>query len=717
MLCFKAQKTYQVTIVFLDHRELKCYFKGDQKCEQLMRTASNFLNLHDKCDYFGLHFIDGEKRKKWIDLTKSVDNQLKTEYKPRSTDVPDSLDQHEANNLEEDQTEPIRVFFCVKYYIPDPCKLRSAHVRYLFYLQLRSDVAKGRLPTQEYAVDLFGYFLQDELGDYDSKVHSPGYASEFEFSPYQPAELEAAAEVKHKRLKGMSQELVEMNFLNKAKWLEMYGVELHPVRGEDNMEYNLGLTPTGICVYKSLMKVNGYFWPRITKLNCKQSKLLLTVIDKSNEETTQVFELETADACKQLWKTCLEHHRFFSAKAVYEQPLKLSTSLATSKNRNSIRSLNQYAAEPQQTELLNSASAPSRASKDGIVRIAAKRQPSKRRITNILQTPDSNSGKDDGMRESKQSPTQSYKSRKRRESTDSRVRSHRRTRSNTSRTSRNLASEVGRKCSDADNHQEQPFRAEGTNQVELKTPSNRTRHRRRRTNSRSSYKETFATDNKSSNEATGEIRENGLSKSGKYHDPSETCHETSLDEMNETNVSEKKRQQIRRRRRSKSPGVVSKPPEEILSHIKYSLVETNGLSETELKEIAFVKIETTAPPFRISPHQRHRRISPHRRKSREFHETKSSVTAMSNGVAQIIKTETCIAREAVKIMPAKANIASLTVTDKTRLVENKYSSNGFSADSGCEGLASKRASNTESNEETISAGYPIAYCKKIASFN
>ena len=28
-----------------------------------MRAANNFLNLHDKCDYFGLHLIDGDKRK------------------------------------------------------------------------------------------------------------------------------------------------------------------------------------------------------------------------------------------------------------------------------------------------------------------------------------------------------------------------------------------------------------------------------------------------------------------------------------------------------------------------------------------------------------------------------------------------------------------------------------------------------------------------------
>lgn len=103
-------------------------------------------------------------------------------------------------------------------------------------------------------------------------------------------------------------------------------------------------------------------------------------------------------------------------------------------------------------------------------------------------------------------------------------------------------------------------------------------------------------------------------KSKSRHDPSETCHETSMDENNE-NDSERKRQ-IRRRKRSKSPGGTNKLPDEIRQHINYNLIEASGMSADQLKEIPFVKVETAAPPFRISPHQkRYKSKSPHRRKS------------------------------------------------------------------------------------------------------
>ena len=112
------------------------------------------------------------------------------------------------------------------------------------------------------------------------------------------------------------------------------------------------------------------------------------------------------------------------------------------------------------------------------------------------------------------------------------------------------------------------------------------------------------------------IQVNNNDAANMYYEPSETCHETSMDENDKENELEHKRQ-VRRRKRSKSPGgsAILRPPEEILQHIKYDLVESNGMSADQLREIPFIKIETSAPAFRISPHQKHRRISPHRRKS------------------------------------------------------------------------------------------------------
>jgi hypothetical protein len=47
------------------------------------------------------------------------------------------------------------------------------------------------------------------------------------------------------------------------------------------MEYFVGLTPTGISVYRNKTKISSYFWPRIYKIDFKDTKFYLTVIDKS----------------------------------------------------------------------------------------------------------------------------------------------------------------------------------------------------------------------------------------------------------------------------------------------------------------------------------------------------------------------------------------------------------------------------------------------------
>ena len=110
---------------------------------------------------------------------------------------------------------------------------------------------------------------------------------------------------------GIVPAMAEMTYLEKVKWLDMYGVDLHPVVGEDNIEYFLCLTPSGIIVLRNRTKVGNYFWPRITKIYFKGKYFMLRVRDKNNDDSTYGFETPSRQACKHLWKCCVEHHAFF----------------------------------------------------------------------------------------------------------------------------------------------------------------------------------------------------------------------------------------------------------------------------------------------------------------------------------------------------------------------------------------------------------------------
>ncbi|KAF3426388.1 hypothetical protein E2986_11863 [Frieseomelitta varia] len=194
-----------------------------------------------------------------------------------------------------------------------------------------------------------------ELGDYDPRRHSVGYVTEFRFLANQTTELENRIVELHKTLVyvlhlhlhclcykisplckgeklsfffhlfgnliGQLPSAAELNYLDKVKWLEMYGVDLHPVLGEDSVEYFLGLTPSGIILLRNKTKVGNYYWPRINKIYYKGRYFMLRVSEKNSEERTHGFETPSKGACRHLWKCCLEHQAFFRLMATGPPPL------------------------------------------------------------------------------------------------------------------------------------------------------------------------------------------------------------------------------------------------------------------------------------------------------------------------------------------------------------------------------------------------------------
>ncbi|GAB6025521.1 hypothetical protein CHUAL_011253 [Chamberlinius hualienensis] len=287
MLCFgEKTKNCHCKIVFLDETELLQEIQSSTLGQDLLDVAFRHLNLLETA-YFGLRFIDKTNQTHWLDSGKKVTQQLKG-------------------------TDPFTFYFGVKFYASDPCKLLEEITRYQFFLQVKQDVLQERLPVPfELATELAAYAVQSELGDYDPRRHQIDYINEFKFITQQTSEFEARVCEHHKNFIGQVPAIAELNYLEKVKWLDMYGVDLHPVLGEDNVEYFLGLTPSGVIVLKNKSKVGYYFWPRITKVYFKGKYFMLRVRDKNNDESTYGFELPSKQACKHLWKCCVEHHSFF----------------------------------------------------------------------------------------------------------------------------------------------------------------------------------------------------------------------------------------------------------------------------------------------------------------------------------------------------------------------------------------------------------------------
>nr|XP_055243529.1 band 4.1-like protein 4A isoform X4 [Gorilla gorilla gorilla] len=295
MGCFCAvPEEFYCEVLLLDESKLTLTtqqqgIKKSTKGSVVLDHVFHHVNLVE-IDYFGLRYCDRSHQTYWLDPAKTL-----AEHKELINTGP-----------------PYTLYFGIKFYAEDPCKLKEEITRYQFFLQVKQDVLQGRLPCPvNIAAQLGAYAIQSELGDYDPYKHTAGYVSEYRFVPDQKEELEEAIERIHKTLMGQVPSEAELNYLRTAKSLEMYGVDLHPVYGENKSEYFLGLTPVGVVVYKNKKQVGKYFWPRITKVHFKETQFELRVLGKDCNETSFFFEARSKTACKHLWKCSVEHHTFF----------------------------------------------------------------------------------------------------------------------------------------------------------------------------------------------------------------------------------------------------------------------------------------------------------------------------------------------------------------------------------------------------------------------
>ncbi|XP_078187057.1 protein 4.1 isoform X4 [Callithrix jacchus] len=283
----RKHRNMHCKVSLLDDTVYECVVEKHAKGQDLLKRVCEHLNLLEE-DYFGLAIWDNATSKTWLDSAKEIKKQVRG--------------------------IPWNFTFNVKFYPPDPAQLTEDITRYYLCLQLRQDIVAGRLPCSFATLALLGsYTIQSELGDYDPELHGVDYVNDFKLAPNQTKELEEKVMELHKSYRSMTPAQADLEFLENAKKLSMYGVDLHKAKDLEGVDIILGVCSSGLLVYKDKLRINRFPWPKVLKISYKRSSFFIKIRPGEQEqyESTIGFKLPSYRAAKKLWKVCVEHHTFF----------------------------------------------------------------------------------------------------------------------------------------------------------------------------------------------------------------------------------------------------------------------------------------------------------------------------------------------------------------------------------------------------------------------
>ncbi|XP_077125675.1 tyrosine-protein phosphatase non-receptor type 3 isoform X1 [Ranitomeya variabilis] len=292
---------------FLDGSQQNFRANKQDTGQTLLDMVFNHLSVKER-EYFGLqHNEDSLDSHRWLEPNKPIRKQLKGGF-------------------------PCNLILRVRFFIPDPNTLQQDQTRHLYFLQLKNDILEGRLSCPlNSAVVLASYAVQSEFGDYNPSVHFPGHLLSKMFLPGQDDDFISKVESLHSQHSGLGQTEAESCYINIARTLEFYGVEMHSGRDLHNLDLIIGIASGGIAVYRKLICTSFYPWVNILKISFKRKKFFIQQRPKHNEcrDQTVAFNMLNYRACKNLWKSSVEHHTFFQTKRSLPHEKKLVTSYWT----------------------------------------------------------------------------------------------------------------------------------------------------------------------------------------------------------------------------------------------------------------------------------------------------------------------------------------------------------------------------------------------------
>ncbi|XP_048881018.1 protein 4.1b isoform X8 [Brienomyrus brachyistius] len=288
----RQPRSMHCRVTLLDDTLYECDLDKHAKGQELLTKVCEHLNLLER-DYFGLATWETATLKTWLDFTKEIRKQV--------------------------QGSSYDFTFNVKFYPPDPAQLTEDITRYQLCLQLRKDILSGSLPCSFATLALLGsYAVQSELGEHDPDLHGADYVSQLRLAPGQSRDLEEKITELHRSYRSMSPAQADMMFLENAKKLSMYGVDLHQAKDLEGVDIMLGVCSSGLMVYKDKLRINRFPWPKVLKISYKRSSFFIKVRASEQEQYESMigFKLPNYRASKKLWKVCVEHHTFFRLTSV-----------------------------------------------------------------------------------------------------------------------------------------------------------------------------------------------------------------------------------------------------------------------------------------------------------------------------------------------------------------------------------------------------------------
>ncbi|XP_067405771.1 FERM domain-containing protein 7 [Emydura macquarii macquarii] len=273
-------------VQFLDDSQ-KIFVVDQKSCGKgLFHLSCSHLRLAEK-EYFGLEFQSQAGHNVWLELLKPITKQIKN-------------------------PKEVLFKFMVKFFPVDPGHLREELTRYLFTLQIKKDLALGRLSCSDNSAALLvAHLLQSELGDF----HEETSQKHLETHQYLPNQQHLENKIMHYHQKHIGKTPAEsdVHLLDIARKLDMYGIRPHPASDGEGTQINLAVTHMGVLVLRGNTKINTFNWAKIRKLSFKRKHFLIKLhanISVLCKDTLE-FTMASRDACKAFWKTCVEYHAFF----------------------------------------------------------------------------------------------------------------------------------------------------------------------------------------------------------------------------------------------------------------------------------------------------------------------------------------------------------------------------------------------------------------------